>query len=131
MELEHYVRLFDESYTNIVKNGQMDMHIKCWDTSLNIVKMGYCNSHFKGEAAAKDVLKTFKECVNGMDEDKLLQVAMDGTDVNTSFLTSLKKEKIYQELSHLVSLGFCGLRAIHNSFKHGENVTGCNSKKLL
>ena len=87
MELEHYVRLFDESYTNIVRKGQMDMHIKCWDTSLNIVKMGYCNSHFKGEAAAKDVLKTFKECVNGMDEDKLLQVAMDGTDVNTSFLT--------------------------------------------
>ena len=27
MELEHYVCLFDESYSNIVKKGQMDMHI--------------------------------------------------------------------------------------------------------
>ena len=27
IELEHYVCLFDESYNNIVKKGQMDMHI--------------------------------------------------------------------------------------------------------
>ena len=107
------------------------MHIKYWDTSLNIVQTVYCNSYFKGEAAAKDVFKTFKECFNGMDEDKLLQVSMDGPNVNASFLTSLKKERIYQELSHLFSLGFCGLRTIHNSFKHGENVTGWSSKKLL
>ena len=84
-----------------------------------------------GKAAAKDVLKTFKECVNGMDEDKLLQVSMDGPNVNTSFLTSLNKERMDRELSHLVSLGSCGLHTIHNSFKHGENATGWNLKKLL
>ena len=27
MELEHYVCLFDEYYNNILKKGQMDMHI--------------------------------------------------------------------------------------------------------
>ena len=84
-----------------------------------------------GKAAAKDVLKTFKECVNGMDEDKLLQVSMDGPNVNTSFLTSLNEERMDRELSHLVSLGSCGLHTRHNSFKHGENATGRNLKKLL
>ena len=48
------------------------MHIRYWDTSLYTFKTRYYNSQFKGKAAAKDVLKTFKECVNGMDEDKLL-----------------------------------------------------------
>ena len=91
----------------------------------------YYNSQFMGKAAAKDVLKTFKECVNGMDEDKLLQVSMDGPNVNTSFLTSLNEERMDRELSHLVSLGSCGLHTIHNSFKHGENATGWNLKKLL
>ena len=83
MELEHYVCLFDESYNNIVKKGQRDMHMRYWDTSLNTVKTRYYNSQFMGKATAKDVLKTFKECVNGMDEDKLLQVSMDGPNVNT------------------------------------------------
>ena len=124
MELEHYVGLFDESYNDIVKKGQMDLHVRYWDTSLNTVKTRYYNSQFMGKAAAKDVLKTFKECVNGMDEDKLLQVSMDGPNVNTSFLTSLNEERMDRELSHLVSLGSCGLQTIHNSFKHGENATG-------
>ena len=88
MELEHD-SLFDESYNNIVKKGQMDMYIRYWNTSLNTVQTRYYNSQFMGKAAAKDVFKTFKECVNGMDEDKLLQVSMDGPNVNTSFLTSL------------------------------------------
>ena len=131
MELEHYVCLFDESYNNIVKKGQRDMHMRYWDTSLNTVKTRYYNSQFMGKAAAKDVLKTFKECVNGMDEDKLLQVSMDGPNVNTSFLTSLNEERMDRELSHLVSCGSCGHHTIHNSFKHGENATGWNLKKLL
>ena len=71
MELEHYVCLFDESYNNIVKKGQMDMHIWYLDTSLNTVKTRYYNSQVMGKAAAKNVLKTFKECVNGMDQDKV------------------------------------------------------------
>ena len=44
-----------------------------------------------GKAAAKDVLKIFKECVSGIDEGKLLKVSMDSPNVNTSFLTSLNK----------------------------------------
>ena len=87
VELKHYVCLFDESYNKVVKKGQMDMHIRYWETSLSAVKTRYYNSQFMGKAAAKDVLKTFKECVNGMDEDKLLQVSMDSPNVNTSLLT--------------------------------------------
>ena len=65
------------------------MHIRYWDTSLYTFKTSYYNSQFMGKAAAKDVLKTFKECVNGMDEDELLQVSMDSANVNKSILTSL------------------------------------------
>ena len=59
-----------------------------------------------GKAAEKDVLKTFKEYVNGMDEDKLLQLSMDGPNLNTSLLTSLNEERMDRELSHLVLVGF-------------------------
>ena len=100
------------------------MHKRYWDTSLNAVKTRYYYSQFMGKEAAKDVLKTFKEFVNGMDEDKLLQVSMDSPNMNTSFLTSLIEERMDPELSHLVSLGSCGLHTIPNSFKHEENAAG-------
>ena len=94
------------------------MHIRYWDTSLNTVKTRYYSSQFMRKAAAKDVLKRYKEFVNGMDEDKLLQVSMDGPNVNTSFLTWLNEERMDQELN--------GLHTIHNSFKHGKNANGWN-----
>ena len=84
-----------------------------------------------GKAAATDVLKTFKESVNGLDENKLLQVSMDGPNVNISFLSSLNEDRMDRELSHLVAIGTCGLHVLHNSFKHGEKATGWNVKKLL
>ena len=43
--------------------------------------------------------------VNGMDEDKLLQLSMDGPNLNTSLLTSLNEERMDWELSHLVLVG--------------------------
>ena len=130
MELEHCVCLFDEPYNNIVKKMR-DGHactVLGYITKYSYYR--YYNSQFMGKAAAKDVLKTFKECFNGMDKDKLLQVSMDGPNVNASFLTSLNEEKMDRELSHLVLLGSCGLHTIHNSFKHEENATGLNTKKL-
>ena len=91
VELEHYVCLFDESFNHVIKKGPMEMHIRFWDTSMNI-KTRYYNSKFMGKAAATDVLKTFKESVNGLDENKLLQVSMDGPNVNISFLSSLNED---------------------------------------
>ena len=43
--------------------------------------------------------------VNGMDEDKLLQLSLDGPNLNTSLLTSLNEERMDWELSHLVLVG--------------------------
>ena len=43
--------------------------------------------------------------VSGMDEDKLLQLSMDGPNLNTSLLTSLNEERMDWELSHLVLVG--------------------------
>ena len=57
--------MFDESYNNIVKNGQIDMHIRYWNTSLNKVRTRFYNSQFMVKAVANDVLKTFKDTQYG------------------------------------------------------------------
>ena len=37
-ETPYFVALFDESYNAVSKNGQMDLHVRFWDSSENLVK---------------------------------------------------------------------------------------------
>ena len=59
-EVEHFVCLFDASHNHVIKKGQMDLHVRCWDSTTNSVKTRYFNSQFLGKAAAADILKSFK-----------------------------------------------------------------------
>lgn len=130
-ELDHVVCQFDESYNQVVKKSQMDLHVRYWDTSMNIVRTRYYNSEFLGKAAATDILEKFRKCMSGLDENMMLQVSMDGPHVNTSFLSLLNAKRKDDDLSLLISIGTCGLHTMHCSFKHGENATGWKLKKLL
>ena len=69
--------------------------------------------------------------MNGLDEEKLLQVSMDGPSINTKFLSNLNEERRDQELSQLVSIETCGIHTVHNAFKNGENASGWKLKTLL
>ena len=68
--------------------------------------------------------------MTGINEDKLLQVSMDGPRVNTSFIAMLNEDRRENELTELVSIGTCGLHTVHNSLKHGENASSWKLKKL-
>ena len=92
-EVEHFVFLFDEYHNQVIKKGQMDLHVRFWDSTTNSVKMRYFNSQFLGKAAAADILKSFKSWMNELDKEKLLQVSRDGPNVNTKFLSNLSEER--------------------------------------
>ena len=34
-EVEHFVCLFDESHNHVIKKGQMDLHVRFWDSTTN------------------------------------------------------------------------------------------------
>ena len=107
-----------------LKKGQMDLRVRYWDSATNNVTTQYYNSQFLGEAACKDLLEKFKQCMGRIDQDMLLQVSMDGSNVNTSFLSMLSKERREEEFSDLVSIITCGLHTVHNLFKHRIQLNG-------
>ena len=37
-EVEHFVCLFDESHNHVIKKGQVDLHVRFWDSATNSVK---------------------------------------------------------------------------------------------
>ena len=59
-ELDHVVCQFDESHNDVMKKGQMDFHVRYWDSVTNTVITRYYSSEFLGKAASKDVLEKFK-----------------------------------------------------------------------
>ena len=108
-ELDHVVCQFDESHNDVMKKGQMDLHVRYCDSVTNTVITRYYSSEFLGKAASKYVLEKFKKCMPGINEDKLLQVSMNGPQVNTSFIAMLNEDRRENELTELVSIGTCSL----------------------
>ena len=60
--IDKFVALFDESFNPSSKTGQMDLHIRYWDTTNNCVATRYYNSEFMG----KVLLKIFMKSLNSV-----------------------------------------------------------------
>ena len=84
---------FDECMNRISQNEQMDLIIRYWDGNTNKVAVRYLGSEFLGHATAVDILTHFKQGISRLDPKRLLQVSMDGPNVNLKFYTDLTKER--------------------------------------
>lgn len=88
---------------------------------------------FVGHATAKDMMTHFKSGVleSGLSVKNMVQVSMDGPNVNWAFLKDLKKCLADDYDSSLINIGSCGLHIVHNSFKTGATDTGWNVGQYL
>lgn len=93
----------------------------------NQVRSRYYGSAFLGHATAVDLLEAFLATSDGIDTKKILQVSMDGHNVNKKFLQDLKsKLKNEGEAGDpiLLNMGSCGLHNLHNAFKKSMKASG-------
>ncbi|XP_048512809.1 uncharacterized protein LOC125501482 [Athalia rosae] len=118
---------FDESLNKISEKEQMDIAIRFWDVEKNEVSTRYLTSLFLGHTTAQDLMDAF---TNNLPKDllkKILQVSMDGPNVNLKFVKDLQIE--LKEISgnkKLLDLGTCGLHTLHGAFKTGITSTQWN-----
>ncbi|KMQ92372.1 hypothetical protein RF55_7647 [Lasius niger] len=68
-----------------------------------------------------DLLQAFKESIGNLQENKLLQVSMDGPNVNWAFIREYKS-KLSSNVK-LLDIGSCGLHSLHCAFKNGIYAT--------
>ena len=54
----------------------------------------------------------------------MVQVSMDGPNVNGKFFELLKQKILSDHGTNLINIGSCGLHVIHNSFKTGLSQLG-------
>ncbi|GBN82849.1 hypothetical protein AVEN_222884-1 [Araneus ventricosus] len=100
----------------------MDILVRFWHNDQ--VATRYLTLVFTGHAKADDILSAFYQCVEKLKLSKILQISMDGPNVNWKFFENLQAD-LKKEYSHeALSIGSCGLHILHNSFKYGESSTG-------
>ena len=81
-----FVFKFDETTTLQVKK-QYDGYIQYWSKEMNLVNSVYCGSLFVGHCFSKYLLPHFTTFVEDMnlEPDLLMQIGMDGPNVNSKF----------------------------------------------
>lgn len=131
--LESYVICFDESLNKVVQKNQMDIHVRFWQNNVNAVKTRYLTSVFLGHSDAVSLLIALKSSVPSSDIKKILQLSMDGPNVNHklhSLLQNDLKENTGSSKS-LLDIGSCGLHIVHGAFKIGHKSTSWDLNKFL
>ena len=84
-----------------------------------------------GHGDAESMLQHFKTCIEDLNHRNILQVSMDGPNVNKKF-HRLFQESITTQFNHiLLDVGTCGLHTVHNAFKDGMDAAGWPVQKLL
>ena len=61
---------FDESYDNVFKQGQIDLHVRYWNSEKERADVHYLKGSFMGKSAAVDVLERFNSCVKSIEKIK-------------------------------------------------------------
>ncbi|CAL4218681.1 unnamed protein product, partial [Meganyctiphanes norvegica] len=120
-----FVFKFDESTTQQVKK-QYDAYVQYWSTETDLVTSVYCGSIFIGHCLSKDLLHHFHTIGNEMswEPDFLLQIGMDGPNVNLKFENDLCTQIDNNYGVSFLKLGSCGLHITHNGFRKGITEFG-------
>ncbi|KAG8179991.1 hypothetical protein JTE90_007959 [Oedothorax gibbosus] len=112
-----YVLLFDESMNEVNQSKQLDCHVRIWD--VNKVTTRYFSSDFLGHATADLLFSKIKEKCLTLGAGNLLQLSMDGPNVNLKVHEMMMKEMKDEFNTTLLNVGTCGLHIMHNAFRDG------------
>ena len=129
--VKYYTLSFDESLNQINQKKQMIMIVRFWDGESNKVTERFFNSEFMGHATAADMLTHIKKGMVLLNPSSLVQISVDGPNVNWKFYHNLFQEHKGEELSDLLNIGSCSLHVVHGRFEKGAKESGWNLGNTL
>ena len=124
-----FVLLFDESLNKKVQQKQLDIYLRFWNG--NEVQSRYFTSIFMGHARAVDIEEDLKKAIESLQKANLLQLSMDGPNVNWKVFEDLQSEIQLENGKNLLNVGSCGLHVIHGAFRSAMSETGWDIETLL
>ena len=84
-----------------------------------------------GHATAADMFTHLKNKMALLNPSSLVQISMNGCNVNRKFYHNLFQERNGKELPDLLNIGTCSLHIVHESFEKGAKEFGWNLGNTL
>ena len=107
-----YVISYDESLNKKTQSFEMDLLVRYFDETEERVKTRHRDSQFLGHGTSIDLKRNFDETVKDLNSNKLIQIGMDGPNVNLKLLKMIQTERSENEQHQLIDIGSCGLYTI-------------------
>ena len=128
---EFYMIIFDEAFNDILQKEQMDILVRFWRADQVFTR--YLGSQFLGSSKAEDLLHGLQAGVAGLDPRKLIQIGMDGPNVNLKLhrLFAEDRKKIDPDLPELIEIGTCSLHVVHGALQTGIKKSSWELDQLL
>ena len=97
---------FDEAMNQVAQRGQMDVVIRYWNNTENVVSTSYFGSAFMGHATSDDLLKSFKSAIAELPMSSVMQMSMHGPSVNIKFIDRLRKSRDEEMRAEIIRYWF-------------------------
>lgn len=91
----------------------------------------YFSSEFMGHSTAEDMVEVFHKSTESLSYKNLVQLSMDGPNVNLKFHKPIQTEMENDVNTVLLNMGSCGLHILHGAFKKGADAAQWNLDQFL
>jgi hypothetical protein len=126
---------FDEAMNRVIQKGQLDVCIRYFSTTTNLTCTEYLTSVFLGHAKSDDLMSAVSEALGDITRDfdlsKLLQISMDGPNVNLRFYKDFIQQYERQFERKILQTGVCSLHVLSGALKDGMNKTSWGLSSTL
>lgn len=112
----------------------MDLIVRYWDSTSDEVATRYLTSTFHGHTRSTDLLNAFVSGISGLGLkcDKIIQISMDGPNVNFAFLKDYETSlNVDNNSNTLIDIGSCSLHIFHGAYKYAHKKTGWKLNNFL
>lgn len=115
-----FVACFDESLNKVSQRGQMDVHIRYWVDDRVVTR--YLTSEFLGHATAENLVLAINSALKDQDMSKLLQIGLDGPNVNLKALRLIKEGHSASHETAIIDIGSCSLHIVDGALRTGDKA---------
>ena len=92
-----FVVLFDKSLNTELHQEQMDFTVRYFKNDQVIIR--YLSSAFLGYTTTEDLKLKFEEAIQNLDTKRMVQVSVDGPNVNWKMLSKLLKNEVHLNIT--------------------------------
>ena len=125
-----FVVSFDESMNRIFQEEQMDIGLRYFNDDTGLVETKYFDSAFLKRAYSQNLHEKLLQSLSDLKLEKLLQISMDGPNMNCDVLKCHSQYREEKELAQLVIIGSC-LHVVNGTFRTGMMETDWDIHKVL